>query len=68
MTQKEIRLRRRIIIKTKLTEQLKKNLSDRDIDLLERAIDVLEGNKYDIMNSYFGGKTMISPGAASTEK
>ena len=49
-------------MKTKLTDELKKNICDRDIELLERALDVLESNKYCIMNKFFDGKTMISPG------
>ncbi len=51
-------------MKTKLTEKIKNNISTRDFCLLERALDVLEGNKYYHMQQYFNGRLMISPGLA----
>lgn len=40
----------------------KNGISERDASLLDRAVEILEENKYYEMNKFFDGKTMISPG------
>lgn len=51
--------------KLELTENLAKGLSARDKNLLERALDVLEGNKYYDIKKYFDDRVMLSPGLKS---
>ena len=44
------------------SQDIKKDLSQRDIRLLERALRVLEQNQYDEVSRFFDGRTMICPG------
>ena len=45
-----------------VNQEIEKGLSPRNSRLLKRAVGVLEKNKYFEISSFFGGRTMISPG------
>lgn len=49
----------------KLTEKLGYNLSSRDKTLIERALKILEGNKYYDIQQYFDNRIMVSPALLS---